>query len=448
LIQEQLHFSPDASILKALQTIIGINLLWVIASLLKTAFFVHPKSEHIRSRTPRLLVDIVRFALITVGGVLIAAGIWKKDLTPLLTTFGVGSIVLGLALQDTLGNLFAGLSLIFEKPFSVGDWIQVGEVIGRVHQINWRATRITTRELNEVIVPNSVLTKERIINFYRPVRSHGVRINLGFAYDHPPNQVKDIVVQTLLVTPGVLHSPPPDVRTINFGAYAVDYEVLFFIGDYEDLTRIRNAFMTQVWYAARRNGLVFPYPTSTVFKTEVANADTEQKPAHDLFSVLRKIDLLHPLSDDEVRHVANGAITEVFARGEAVVHQGESGDSMFVVIAGTCAVLVQDGENHWVQVAALRPGDVFGEMSLLAGEVRTATVRAEGDLTVARIKKELMRSILESRSDLLERFSEIAARRLSGIESALLAAEQGRQQNSVTVDEKALLQRIRRFFGL
>jgi CRP-like cAMP-binding protein len=400
------------------------------------------------SRTPVLLVDIFRLVLVVVGAMILYSTVWQKDVSPILTTFGVGSLVLGLALQDTLGNLFAGLALVFERPVAVGDWIQLGDLVGKVQQINWRSVRVVTREMTEITIPNSAIGKDRILNFSNPTRLHGFKVTIGFSYDAPPNTVKDILESAARETPGVVSSPAPEARTIEFGAYAIQYELRIFIGDYEDLVSRRNDLMSRIWYAARRNNLVIPYPITTMYKTEVPYAPQPSAGISGLAEILESTELFKSLSHEESLRLASEVTLERFGRGERVIAEGDEGDCFYIVVSGTASVSVRGVDNRLVPVSELQRGAVFGEMSLLAGGLRTASVFATSDVTVARIGKEALSHLLANRSDLLESFAHYAAERTKQIAAARAQDSQASQPEHVTVDERALSERLRRFFGL
>lgn len=450
LSDQVFEFSREPSVVRTEQTIIGILLLWIVASALKALYLRNAPRDSFRSRTPNLVLGIFSFFFVVVGGLIVFAAVWKKDLSPLLTTFGVGSIVLGLALQDTLGNLFAGLALVFDHPFSVGDWVQVGDVIGRVKEVDWRSVRVVTRELNEITIPNVTLGKERITNFSSPSPLYGMRVTIGFSYDAPPNLVRKMLTEVALGTPGIVAEPYPDIRTSNFNSYSVDYESLVFIADYGPLNRIRNEFMTRVWYAARRYGLTIPYPTQVVYQTKVPLASRDEKAELRALELLRGAELFKSLTEDECRRVVEEGRVEVFGRNENLFNEGDQGDFLFVFLEGEVAVQVTGDQGKPVTLATLGRGDVIGEMALFTGEPRKASAQANTDVKALRIEKPSIAELLESREELINAFVASMSNRLRQADEA---KEQYRAaltsiQPSVSVDESALRQRIRRFFGL
>jgi len=446
-----LELSRTSNVVKLEETLVGILGLWVVARALKALYLRNATDDSFRGRTPRLLIGIFSFGFVAIGGLFVFAGIWKKDLSPLLTTFGVGSLVFGLALQDTLGNLFAGLALVFDHPFEVGHWIQVGDVTGRVKQIDWRSVKVITRELNEITIPNVTLGKERIQNFSAPNPLYGLRVTLGFSYEAPPNLVRDMLTEVALGTPGVVSDPYPDIRTLAYSAYTVDYEAFFFISDYGPVNRIRSEFMTRVWYAAQRYAIKIPYPTSAVFHTDLPAEPSEPKQELGVLELIRGADLFKSLTDGELKQITEECRLEAFPRSQHLFREGDAGNHLYVFIDGEAAVQLKGEDGSAVTLAVLRRGDVVGEMALFTGEPRKASAVALTDVQVARIDKSSIAELLESREDLINAF-------VSSISARVKAADELRQQHREQLtqiqsqlpkmDEGALRQRIKRFFGL
>lgn len=432
---------------KTLQTALAVVCLWIGATALKELYFLQTKNRELASKTPRLLVDIVRLGIVTTGGLLLAAQIWQKDLSPLLTTFGVGSLVLGLALQDTLGNLFSGLSLISERPFSVGDWIQVGDISGKVLQVNWRAVRIQTRELDEITVPNSALSKDRITNYSRPSAVSGVKIRVGFEFDAPPNKVKHMLSEVARTTEGILFNPPVDIRVIAFGQYLIEYEARFFITEYDSLPQIRSRYLTQVWYTAKRAGINVPYPIQSILKTEVAPKPTKERlpvvqetiASHELFS---------SLPPEEIFELESSARTLTYAVGEKIIREADEGRSLYILLEGKCVVSVNGGDGREVTLTELAKGDIFGEMSVLTGEPRTASVTAMTDVTTSVISRTKIAELLQRNEALQEAFATYITKRANSTKAILESVSSSQIEEENKGDTTAVLARLRRFFGI
>ena len=215
-------------------------------SLLNVVLFEQAEADTWRSRVPKLLIDLARLFLILLSTAFVLASVWNADLAGLVTALGVSSLVIGLALQDTLGSVMSGIALLFERPFSVGDWLELDGVVGQVIDINWRAVRLLTLEQEMVVIPHKLISSTMIRNFTQPNRIHAERIRIGFSYNHPPNLARQVLKSTALETKGILLDPEPEVFTLNYDDSAVSYEVKFFIRDYGDVEQIRERFMTRV----------------------------------------------------------------------------------------------------------------------------------------------------------------------------------------------------------
>jgi small-conductance mechanosensitive channel len=448
LLKENFGYNQTSIAMKAAATALGFATVWFLASVLKALVFLKNSSDSLTGRTPRLLVDILRLVFVIVGFLLVYSGIWQKDISPLLTTFGVGSLVLGLALQDTLGNLFAGLSLVFERPIAVGDWIQVGDQVGRVQQINWRSTRIVTRELTEITIPNSAIGKERLHNFSSPTRVHGFKVSCGFSYDAPPNTVKEMLFTAAIETPGVLQSPAPEARTFEFGAYAIQYELRVFIADYDEIVSVRNELMSRIWYHAKRRGISIPFPITTLYKTEVPFAPQQDAQQGTIQAAIKGAALFQDLSAGDITALAEESSLERFASGERLIKEGDIGDCFYIIVEGRCSVMVNSKDGRLVPVATLEKGSVVGEMSLLSGNPRQASVFASSDLVLVRISKDALGHLLSRHPAILQSFAHYAAERSSQIGVALDRASPIDSPAQTKPDENALRERLRRFFGL
>ncbi|MCO6430665.1 MAG: mechanosensitive ion channel [Deltaproteobacteria bacterium] len=441
------HLAFDSGAIKILRSIVWIEVIWIASSLVKVLFFTSATGNTWRSRVPGLFVDIIRFATIVIGTALVIAGVWNRDLGAFLATLGVGSIVLGLALQDTLGSLMAGIALLFERPFNVGEWVKVGDVIGRINEINWRSVAIVTRDNEVITVPNSVISKERIHNFSRPTSIHGVILEVRFSYNDPPNKVKRVMLQTIKSTTDVISHPRTSVRTKAYLDFYIVYQVRFFISNYDRLPEIESDFMTRVWYAAKRNNLTIPFPVRTVFKSEVPYAAGEDR-SDGVPKLLRQIPLFNPLTNAEIEAMAGECQVCSFARDEVIVEQGEEGTALFVINEGLVSVRINE-KGKQREIARLGKHQFFGEMALLSGEPRTATVAVLEDAEVIVVDKEALAPHLEGRPELAGELADIVVKRQHELHAARLAlSEQSAMQQSPPPTRNVILQTIKEFFRI
>ncbi|HEX6902820.1 MAG TPA: mechanosensitive ion channel domain-containing protein [Thermoanaerobaculia bacterium] len=188
----------------------------------------------------------------------------KLDVAPLIATSAVTSLVLGLALQPILGNFFAGLVISVEKPFRLNDWVRVGEQEGRVVAITWRTTHLRTRENDNIVIPNSKLADERVLNYYYPHPVHLERIKVPAHYDEPPYRVRRALLECAAGGQGVLETPPPEVYVLSFDASSITYELRIWVEDMAAAPRISSEVRARIWEEFRREGIAIPYPIQTV----------------------------------------------------------------------------------------------------------------------------------------------------------------------------------------
>ncbi len=260
-------------------SVLLIGSISTVLSLLRAVVFNDAIEGSWQRKVPRILIDLVRLSLVTIGSVFVTSAVWGQNLGQMLTALGVGSIVLGLALQEPLGNVFSGIFLLVERPVDLGDWIEVDErTSGRVTEVNWRSVHLVTRHMNLIVVPNSVLAQGRFKNFSRPQPLFCQTTEISFSYNDPPNKVKAVLENVVRHTPGVLSEPTPRVQTRNYGDYSIQYSIRFYLSDYSQQFDVCDELMTRIWYASRRQGLTIPYPVSTeiqVTSEEMAAKDKQ-----------------------------------------------------------------------------------------------------------------------------------------------------------------------------
>jgi small-conductance mechanosensitive channel/CRP-like cAMP-binding protein len=393
-----------------------------------------------RPPVPRILRDFLTLAL-AIGVLLLALrGTLGVNISSLLATSAMISVVLGLALQDTLGSFFAGLALQMEAPLAIGDWVQIGEFQGRVSQVSWRTVRIVSLESDEVTLPNSLLTRSTLTNFSRPSAAHQSFVAVRVHYRHPPNTVIAALVEAVRGTPGVLEDPPPHALVWEFSESEIVYRARYWIGDYRRINSIRSDAGARIWYGLRRAGIENAYPV------RVHRPDAPIEDPGDLVaSALLHVDFLSPLTVEERRRLASRVRVQAYGRGETIIRQGDQGDSLFVVLRGRVEVLVASGEQKEV-VDTLGAGSFFGEMSLLTGAPRSATVRALEDVEVAPVTVEAFRKIVAENSAVLEAVTGIVSRRRPRLDAAI--HEAAAEAAARSAEHGDLLERVRSFFGV
>jgi CRP-like cAMP-binding protein len=382
---------------------------------------------------PSILQDAMVIGLL----VLIATFVFEDRF---LTTSAVGAVVVGFALQDTLGNAFAGLGIQSEKPFRVGHWIRVGDFEGRVSEVTWRATKLRTKSGNFVIVPNNIIAKDAITNFSEPAVPTRLEIEVGASYLNTPAEVKAAALEALSQVPRILQSPAPDVLLHAFDGSAITYRIRFWIADYELDDEVRDEARTAVFYAFGRRGVEIPWPIEVGYSREWPEPDAAARQL-ERERALARVDLFSRLTDDQRREIAAASTMRRFGAGEVIVRQNEPGQSMFIVCSGAVAVVLEPDQR---EVAVIEKGGYFGEMSLLTGDPRSASVVARGDAEVLELDAELFRALGAADPRAVEEIGMAAMAR-----RAELAQMRDTTRNAAAADAPAtLLGRMKRFLRL
>jgi small-conductance mechanosensitive channel/CRP-like cAMP-binding protein len=349
-------------------------------------------------------------------------------------------VIIGLALQDTLGNLFAGISLHADKPFQVGDVITVGKWTGVVESISWRAVKIRNFSHHIILVSNSSIAKESIEVCSRD-NPNARYVFFNALYTDSPAKVIHVVREAVREVDNVLRYMTPVIRVRNFGESSVEYEAKYWLEDYARYNDTDALVRQRIWYAFRRNKLHFAFPTRTLYlEQRAAGADGASQ--RDGFTErLGAVDIFSPLTPEELSRLAQNSASHVYAPGEAIIREGEQGASMFVVHRGEVEVQINDKGRTRV-VNSLHEGDFFGEMALFTGEPRTANVVAVEETEVLEISHPAVKELFQANPDLVESLTHTIAER-----RAVLAAKA--ESKPVDPDEKAgLLAAIKRFFRL
>jgi small-conductance mechanosensitive channel/CRP-like cAMP-binding protein len=397
---------------------------------------------------PLVLRDIARLALALVALVLIVRGFFPEVN---LNVFAVSSLVIGYivgnATQDTLGNLFAGLALNAERPFQIGDWVTVGGHTGVLVDTTWRATRLRTKTDDYIVIPNSAIAKESIVNYSRPTRTHGCRLEIGVSYDTPPNKARAVILGVLREAPGVCQEPAPSVYLVGYGDFAVNFIIKFFLEDYARLDPIQSGVMDRLWYAFRREGISIPFPIRDVrHRPALADERAQRAAGQDTIrQLLSGVELFGSLSAEEMERLANAAKLQLYTAGENLCRQGEPGDSFYVIREGQVAVLMNGADGQTVTAAHLANGAFFGEMSLLTGEPRSGTVTAETDVEVLRVSKQDFAGLLQANADLAGKLAAVLEKRSEGRRTAMATSI---ARGAAPETRSVLAVRIRQFFGL
>ena len=420
-----------------------------LLSLLKRYLWELYFSEKRGMQIPKFLREIFSALFFIVALMLVASRIYGIQPSGVLLSSTVVVGIVGWAMQDLLANVISGVALQVGKPFKAGDWLIVETMHAEVIEVNWRSTRLRTNDDTYLDIPNTAIVRSTIVNLSYPTHLHAMRLRIGIDSEAPPNKVKQVLLAAANSTPGVLANPSTKVFLVDFADFSVTYEVKYWIGSHAAFNEISDALRTSIWYGLQRANITVPNPIRTV-QIERKRPAAFRLP-DEMRSIIRNKPFFKALTQEQIDKLIGVACVLLFGKGERIVEQGANGSSMFILLTGEAGVFLHqnNGAAEPTRVASLQAGDYFGEMSLLTGEKRSATVTAASDCEVLEIAKPHLAQILQENSALLNSLSEMLAQRRLDNEG-ILASTAGRHAMVEKKEEYAqgFLQNLARFFDL
>ncbi|MGN6109168.1 MAG: cyclic nucleotide-binding domain-containing protein [Kofleriaceae bacterium] len=408
---------------------------------------------------PRILIDLITGAGVVVSFIIVGrqAGF---SVAGLITTSAVLTAVIGFSLQDTLGNLMGGLSVQLDKSIAVGDWINLGpgQPTGQVVEMRWRYTAIQTRSWDTVIIPNGALVKSQITIVGRrigqPLLSRR-QIDLYIDFRTPPSRVIEVIERALRGDPVPRMAREPAPQALFFGirdSYG-HYCVRYWLEDLMVDDSTDSAVRVRVWFALRRAGIPLAIPASSVFVTQQTPEREARKAERELAErqrALGSVDLFRGLPEPMQRSLAHQLVYTPFVAGEAITREGDHDDGLYMIVEGEAVVQIGSGpeeRGEAREVARLTAGQFFGEMSLMTGEARTASVVAATDMICYRIDKPAFQEILRETPSIADQIAEVLVHRRSALSAARDERDEVKRRRMETAKQH-LLGKIRGFFGI
>lgn len=392
---------------------------------------------------PMLLRDAIRLAVYLAAGLASLRLVFQVDLSAVITTTTVLTAAIAFAMQTTLSNAFYGFTVQIDPLMARGSWISIPEknLFGEIVNVGFRYITLRTLDNNQVLVPNTVVVQS-VVTTHGSLKEAAqeraaLTLSIGLPYELPPEQAKELLLQVLQQEALVLDEPAPAVRLQSMNDSSMVYLLKFWLADPGQRNSALSELQTKAWYAVHRAGWSFPFPHRQLVSGALKESFPNQR--DEILAGIRQSHLFDVLTADEVARLVDSARLQPFAPGETAVRQGDAGSSLFFVLRGEMLVEV-DG----VEVACLGQGRMFGEMSLLTGEPRRATVRARSEAILAELSKPAIADLMDSNDKLMERLGEALSRHTASNQQL-----QERQLDSV-VDERSpvdYLKRLRDFFG-
>ncbi len=410
--------------------------------------------RRVRPGLPRIVPDVAT-TLVAMVGLVRASSQLGFEVTGVIATSAVLTAVVGLSLQDTLGNVLGGLALQLDSSVQVGDWVRLGEIVGRVTEIRWRYTAIETNNWETVIVPNSNLMRSQVVILGRragePVQ-HRRWVHFQVDFRTAPGVVIEVVERALRAQPipNVASEPHPNCIAVSFNESQTRYAVRYWLTDLSVDDPTDSVVRNHVFHALARSRIPLAIPAHAVFMTEDDAARHEHKRATERerrLDALARIDLFTTLSEDERYELALNLERAPFPRGATITQEGAVAHHLYMILSGEVSVRV-GGIEEQREVSRLTSRDFFGEMALLTGERRSATLVAVTDVNCYRLDAGAFRALLERHPDLARRVAEVLADRQTSLISAKERLGVKQRAELRAANERAMLSRIREFFDL
>jgi small-conductance mechanosensitive channel/CRP-like cAMP-binding protein len=416
---------------------------WLVAAWLAVGFL---RAFVVLGRQPReskLVQDLLAAFIYLSASFAIVADVFDLPVKGLLATSGALAIIIGLALQSSLGDVFSGIVLNIERPYRVGDWIILDDSVqGRVIETNWRATHILTGNQDVAIIPNSVIAKSKLVNCSSPTNIHGASIRVKLEPSLTPAAGCNLLKEVLLGTTHILRTPEPSVTIKDLSAEMIDFELSYSVADVGAVDKAQNEIFERVYRAAAAAGAKFSPRLAGSTKKVISDDKAEFGIPERL---LAGISLFSTLTMEERVALASKMQRKDYKPGEVIVRKGTVLQALCIVSDG---VLVGSAEENGrkTEVIRLAPGDYFGEVGLLTGEPVNGELAALTRAVIYEISKDALAPLLKARPDMAEELSENLATRQLANRTVLDYSGHKKQEEIGLADRLAA--NIRRLFSL
>jgi small-conductance mechanosensitive channel/CRP-like cAMP-binding protein len=383
------------------------NAAWVLIACVRV-FLIFERLP----REGRLIQDLLVATIYLGAGLSVVAYVFSAPVGTLIATSGVFAIILGLALQSTLSDVFSGIALNLSRPYSVGDWIVLDDGIeGRVVETNWRATHLLNGSNDLVVMPNSVLAKARFTNLSSPNRSHGVTLHIRVAPTMAPSAISDIMHSVLLSTNSIAPVPAPTVQIKSLDAQAIEFELSFRVQDFGTAAMVKHEVYDLIYRHSKAAGLALAQPrqASAVFvgSSQTAAAHAPRSMA---FRLLDAVPLFVSLSEDEKEALAATMTRQTYRKDDLVVEQDANMKSLMIIRSGVLVVSRREQDRE-VELSRLAPGDYFGEDGLFTGSCEEGTIRALTAVVVYEVGQAALAKLVHDRPSIADEVSITLSRR-------------------------------------
>jgi small-conductance mechanosensitive channel len=387
---------------------------WAVARLVEVLLLLRAE-EHDGERVPRLIIGLIYILLMLFG-----LGIFLRQqgysLSGVWVSTGVAAAVLGLALQRTLGDLFSGIAMGVERPFRIGDWLELQDGrLGEVVDMNWRATRLRGWDNATLVVPNSNLASQSFKNLHGPGHVFAPWYFVKLPAEVDPRYATELLLHAAMRCESVLKLPPPVVRLADGSSLPYSYMVWVHLREYAAMFRAREELFREIHKALQESGVEVA-PQVQEMRTRRAQVTTAEPPTIAL--ALKSLEFAGDLSEEEINQIAARSEYCHFDAGHVLLAEGAVSDALYVIAGGLVdsSVLLPDGGRKALET--LGPGSYFGLTAMLTTEPSFEEFVARSDVTLIRVDLDCLRTVVDSRPELKDKLVELVKQRWDLAEAA------------------------------
>jgi branched-chain amino acid transport system substrate-binding protein len=407
-------------------------------------FIWQPLETKTQRKIPTVARRFIAFIIILLSIFGIIAFVFDERITGILATSGVFAMIIGLAVQVNISNIFSGIAMNVEKTFRTGDWVKIGEVKeGKVLDINWRCTRIQCRDNSIHNIPNSLVSDSEITNFSYPNNIFEHHFIIHIDPSHAPERVKKIILDALLSIKEINQQPLPFVRFKGTTEFSTMYGVFYCTENYQLKTQTEEIVWNRVFIHLKRAKINLAMQRHRIYMT--SDVPIEEDETAQSINLLKEIELFKHFSEKDQAFISQRIKHHNFRTGQTIVRKGDDGDSLYIIVEGVVVITInQDGRE--IELGRLGAENIFGEMALLTGEPRSANVLSLTETYLLEISKEVIAPIIEAQPEISSLLGAVLAQRKKKNQSILANMDSSDIQNEEI--PKKIVSKILNYFGV
>ena len=433
---------------QAIWALLALSIAWLVSRILRRFVWERRFKRHYGTEAPRILQHLVTVLLYLVASGVILVVILGRSASGVLVSTSVIVGVLGLALQNVLADLFSGITIALERPFGVGDWISMPDgTLGRVTDISWQATHVRSLNASKLVIPNGYALRNVVHNYSQPTAQYAEWLEISVDRSYEPSTVRRLLLEAALTCESILKNPTPVVNVSDASSNPIRYTVYVHFRDFMARYAGKNDLFMSIQTFLTRAGVATAAPRYEI-STEPAPERTLQMPT--LREELESAAIFQMLSEEEIDVLASHSTYHTYYPDDVIMRQGEEDSSVLIITSGVVQVSKSDDRGNRIDVARLGSGDIVGEMSLLTGERRSATITALVQVSLIQVTKDGLQPLLEQNPALSEAFAEVMLARQLHSKQFIESMKKSHKAASDFVGDylEAFVRRIQRFFRI